>query len=227
MFFNRFGTLARTVIASAALLSAASSSLADTNPQVKFSTTQGDFVIELYPDKAPKTVANFLQYVKSNHYVGTIFHRVIPNFMVQAGGYDAKYWAKPVRPTIPHEGREAFDKGLRNNIGYVAMARRESPNSADAQFFVNVGDNSGLDPATIPPGDPVPRFEYQGQVFENTARAKLLNAPMLAGYTVFGKVVSGMNVIEKIRRTPTHAAGPFQSDVPKTPIVINSATLVN
>ena len=196
-------------------------------PRVKFTTTAGDFVIEVYPDKAPKTVENFLQYVKDKHYDGTIFHRVIDNFMVQGGGFDAKYVQKPTRAAVTHEGRDALAKGgAKNVVGTVAMARTNDPHSATAQFFINVKDNAFLDPTPIPPGDPVPRFEYQGRVYENTPRAQLMNAPQLYGYTVFGKVVSGMDVVNSIKATPTGAGGPFPSDVPKTPIIINSATLV-
>ena len=106
------------------------------------------------------------------------------------------------------------------------MARTNDPNSATAQFFINVKDNDFLDPTLIPPGDPVPRFEYQGRTYVNTPRANLLNAPQLYGYTVFGKVISGMDTIDKIKATPTGAGGPFPSDVPKIPIFINSAILV-
>lgn len=196
-------------------------------PKVKFSTTMGDFVIEVYPDKAPKTVENFLQYVKDKHYDGTIFHRVIENFMVQGGGFDEKYVQKPNRPPVAHEGREALAKGgPRNVVGTVAMARTNDPNSATSQFFVNVKDNAFLDPTIIPPGDPVPKFEYGGRTYENVPRANLLNAPQLFGYTVFGKVVTGMDVIEKIKTTPTGPGGPFPTDAPKTQVVIKSATLI-
>lgn len=196
-------------------------------PKVKFSTTSGDFVVEVYPDKAPKTVENFLQYVKDKHYDGTVFHRVIENFMVQGGGFDAVYKQKPTRPPVAHEGREALAKGGdRNVVGTLAMARTNDPHSASAQFFINVKDNDFLNPTPIPPGDPVPKFEYQGKVYENTPRAQLVNAPQLFGYTVFGKVVSGMDIVNKIKATPTGAGGPFPSDVPKTPILINSATLL-
>ncbi|WP_172219830.1 peptidylprolyl isomerase [Caenimonas soli] len=196
-------------------------------PKVKFATTAGDFVVEVYPDKAPKTVENFLQYVKDKHYDGTIFHRVIENFMIQGGGYDAKYVEKPTRPPVAHEGQEALAKGgPRNVVGTLAMARTSDPNSASSQFFINVRDNAFLDPVVIPPGDPVPRFEFQGRVYENVARSQLTKSPQLYGYTVFGKVVSGMDVVNKIKATPTAGAGPFPSDVPKTPIVINSATII-
>jgi peptidyl-prolyl cis-trans isomerase A (cyclophilin A) len=206
---------------------AASNAQAQDAPRVKFATTAGDFVVEVYPDKAPKTVENFLQYVKDKHYDGTIFHRVIENFMVQGGGFDAKYTEKKTRAPVVHEGREALAKGgMKNVVGTLAMARTNDPQSATAQFFINVKDNAFLDPTLIPAGDPVPRFEYQGRVYENTPRANLMNAPQLFGYTVFGKVVSGMDVVQKIKATPTGAGGPFPSDVPKTPILINSATLV-
>ncbi|MBX3654463.1 MAG: peptidylprolyl isomerase [Ramlibacter sp.] len=196
-------------------------------PRVKFATSAGDIVVEVYPDKAPKTVENFLQYVKDKHYDGTIFHRVIDNFMIQGGGFDAKYVQKPTRPPVAHEGREALAKGgPRNVVGTLAMARTNDPNSASAQFFINVKDNAFLDPTIIPPGDPVPKFEYGGRTYENVPRANLMNSPQLYGYTVFGKVVSGMDVVNKIKAVPTGPGGPFGSDVPKTPIIINSATLL-
>ncbi|MBP6720184.1 MAG: peptidylprolyl isomerase [Rhodoferax sp.] len=227
MIYTLFRPLAPAIIAGVALFSIASTAIAENAPRVKFNTTAGDFVVEVYPDKAPKTVDNFLQYVKDKHYDGTIFHRVIENFMVQGGGFDAKYVQKKVRPPVVHEGREALAKGGQKNVvGTLAMARTNDPQSATAQFFINVKDNAFLDPTIIPPGDPVPRFEYQGQVYENTPRDKLMNATQLFGYTVFGKVVSGMDVVEKIKSSPTGPGGPFPTDVPKTPIFINSATLV-
>ena len=227
MLLTRKWAIALLSIASTAIFSTATVAHAKTAPQVRFATSAGDFVVELYPDKAPKTVANFLQYVKDKHYDGTIFHRVIPNFMIQGGGYDAKYVEKPTRTPVEHEGRQALEKGgPRNVTGTLAMARTNDPQSATAQFFVNVHDNAFLDPMIIPPGDPVPKFEYQGHVYENTPRAKLVDAPQLFGYTVFGRVVSGMAVIEKITSVPTGSAGPFLTDVPKTPIVFNYATLV-
>ena len=191
------GMLARTTIAATALWSVANLALAQAAPQVKFATSAGDFVVEVYPDKAPKTVANFLQYVKDKHYNGTIFHRVINNFMVQGGGFDANYQQKPTRAPVEHEGRQAMEKGLRNVTGTLAMARTNDPQSASAQFFINVKDNAFLDPSV--------------QAF---------------GYTVFGKVISGMDVVNTIKAAPTGPGGPFGSDVPKTPILINSATLV-
>ena len=197
MNFMKISALARTVIAGVAICSIANMALAEGSPQVKFATSAGDFVVEVYPDKAPKTVENFLQYVKEKHYDGTIFHRVIPNFMVQGGGFNTTYAQKPTRAPVVHEGRQAMEKGLRNVPGTLAMARTNDPQSATAQFFINVKDNGFLDPNAQSPG-----------------------------YTVFGKVVSGMNVVDKITLTPTGAGGPFGSDVPKTPILINSATLV-
>ena len=201
---------------------------AQATPKVRFVTTEGDFVVEVYPDKAPKTVANFLQYVKDKHYDGLIFHRVISNFMVQGGGFDASYTQKTTRPPVVHEGQDALSKGGPRNVeGTLAMARTNDPNSASSQFFINVKDNAFLDPTVIPPGDPVPKFEYGGRVYENTPRAQLVGASQLFGYTVFGKVTSGMDVVNKIKMTPTGAGGPFPTDVPKTPVLIKSATLLN
>ena len=197
MKLTGFKALAPALLAGAALFSIATCTLAQDATKVKFATTAGDFVVEVYPDKAPKTVANFLQYVTDKHYDGTIFHRVIDNFMVQGGGFDAKYVQKSVRAPVVHEGREALAKGLKNTVGTLAMARTNDPQSATAQFFINVKDNAFLDPST-----------------------------QSYGYTVFGKVVSGLDVIQKIKTTPTGSGGPFPTDVPKTPILVNSATLV-
>jgi len=170
-------------------------------PQVKFTTSAGEFVIELYPDKAPNTVENFLGYVRDGHYNGLIFHRVINNFMIQGGGYDARYMEKPTRPPIKHEGAEVKAKGgPTNTVGTIAMARTNNPHSASSQFFINVNNNDFLN-HSAPTG--------QGW-----------------GYVAFGKVVSGMEVINKIKTTPTGAGGPFPSDVPQTLVVIQSAALV-
>jgi peptidyl-prolyl cis-trans isomerase A (cyclophilin A) len=207
------------------LAAVASAAAAEEAPRVKFATSMGEIVVEVYPDKAPKTATNFLQYVKDGHYNGTIFHRVIDGFMIQAGGFDANMVEKKSRAPIQHEGREALGKGLKNQTGYLAMARTNDPHSASAQFFINVKDNPNLDPVAIPPGDPVPRFEYRGRVYENEPRSRLENAPQLFGYTVFGKVVSGMDVVNKIKGVPTGQKG-MHGDVPLTPVVITSATLV-
>jgi len=193
-----FSLRAPAAIALLALSSVVTSALAQDPPRVKFATSAGDFVVEVYPDKAPKTVENFLQYVNDKHYDGTIFHRVIDNFMVQGGGFDAQFNQKKTRAPVMHEGREALAKGGPKNVtGTLAMARTNAPHSATAQFFINVKDNAFLDPSA--------------QSF---------------GYTVFGKVVGGMDVIQKIKTAPTGAGGPFPSDVPKTTLLINSATLV-
>ena len=195
-------------------------------PKVQITTNLGVIEAELYADKTPNTVANFLQYVKDKHYDGTVFHRVIASFMVQGGGFDRTYKQKPTRAPIQHEGRAATAAGLKNTTGTLAMARTNDPHSATSQFFINVVDNAFLDPTPIPEGDPVKRFEYQGRVYENIPRSQLLNAPQLYGYTVFGKVTSGMDVVQKIRQTPTGSGGPFPSDVPQTPVVIQSITLL-
>ncbi len=194
-----------------------------TRPQVQFHTNLGDFTVELDPVAAPQTVDNFLQYVHSGHYNGTIFHRVISNFMIQGGGFDASFVQKPTQAPIVHEGQQSRKAGLRNITGTIAMARTTDPDSATAQFFINAKDNPFLDPTIIPNGDPVPLFTYQGKNYTNIPRAQLLRHPALAGYTVFGKVISGMDMIERIRTTPTGAAGPFSSDVPQKPVLIQSA----
>ena len=169
-----------------------------TAPQVKFVTNMGEFVAEVYSDKAPKTAENFLQYVRDKHYDGTIFHRVIANFMIQGGGYDARYIERPTRAPVMHEGLEALSKGgPRNTVGTLAMARTNAPHSATSQFFINVVDNGFLDPN-----------------------------PQQPGYTVFGKVVSGMDVVNRIRAIPTSFGGPFPTDVPRTQVVIKSATVL-
>lgn len=162
------------------------------NPIVDVTTNQGKFAIELDPEKAPKSVENFLAYVDANHYAGTIFHRVISTFMVQGGGYDAKYERKPTRPPVENE---AFN-GLKNTKGTVAMARTGEPHSATAQFFVNVMDNAFLD--------------HSGKDAQGW------------GYAVFGKVIEGMDVVDKIKDVKTGPAGPFQKDAPNQPIVIES-----
>lgn len=166
---------------------------AQSTSRVKFQTSQGDFVVELQADKAPKTVENFLRYVADKHYEGTVFHRVIDGFMVQGGGFTPAMVQKPTRAPIPLEA----NNGLKNDVGTIAMARSGNPNSATSQFFINVANNASLN-APQPDGH---------------------------GYAVFGKVVSGMDVIDKIRQSPTGNQGGFQN-VPTTPISINSVNLV-
>src|SRR5258706_12703710 len=147
---------------------AASTALA-ANPQVEFDTTAGVIKIELYPDAAPKTVANFLDYVKSGFYTGTQFHRVIDGFMVQGGGFTTDFKQKPTKPPVPLESESSSKAGLKNVPGTVAMARTSDPDSATSQFFININNNERLN---FTPGNP--------------------------GYTVFGKVVDGMDVVNKI-----------------------------
>ena len=160
---------------------------------VKLATTAGDIVVELDAAKAPKTVANFVQYVKAGHYNGTVFHRVIENFMIQGGGMTADLKEKPTRAPIALESKN----GLGNQRGTIAMARTGDPNSATAQFFINVKDNDRLNAANSPDGN---------------------------GYAVFGKVVAGMDVVDKIRAVPTGNKGPY-NDVPIDPVTIKQATL--
>ena len=193
---------------------------------VEIKTSMGVITAELYGDRAPKTVANFVQYVKAGFFNGTIFHRVIPDFMIQGGGFLPDMKEKPARLPIQHEGRESIAKGGKNDLGTLAMARTGDPHSAAAQFFINVKDNDFLNPTVIPPGDPVPRFEYQGRVYENVPRANLVSAPQLWGYTVFGKVTKGMDIVEKIKVVPTSDKGGHQN-VPNAPVVIESITLVD
>jgi len=163
------------------------------DPQVDLKTSAGSIRVELYPAKAPKTVENFLRYVRDGHYHGTVFHRVMPGFMVQGGGMTPNMAQKPTRPPVPIESKN----GLKNELGSLAMARTSDPNSATAQFFINVANNSFLD--------------YPGQDGH--------------GYTVFGKVVDGMDVVDKIVATPTGNQGMHQN-VPRTPVVIESASVV-
>ena len=155
-------------------------------------TDLGNIEMDLEDEKAPKSVANFLTYVDDKHYDGTIFHRVIPGFMAQGGGYDATFEKKPVREAVENEG----DNGLKNTRGTVAMARTSDPHSATAQFFVNVKDNGFLD--------------HTGK--NSTGW----------GYTVFGKVTSGMDVVDKIVAVTTGSRGPFSKDAPIENITIKS-----
>ena len=168
---------------------------------VELDTTAGKIVLQLDASAAPKTVENFIAYVKSGHYDGTQFHRVIPGFMVQGGGYTTDYAQKPTRPPVKNEAEQASKAGLVNAPGTIAMARTSDPHSASSQFFINVGDNKFLN--------------YR----ESTAQGY--------GYTVFGKVVSGMDVVEKMAKAPTGAGGPFPKDVPVEKILIKSAKVVD
>jgi peptidyl-prolyl cis-trans isomerase B (cyclophilin B) len=162
------------------------------DPTVEVSTNHGNFTIQLDPGKAPKSVANFLAYVDASHYDNTVFHRVIPTFMIQGGGFDPQLEKKPTKPPVDNEA----DNGLKNTRGTVAMARTSDPHSATAQFFVNVVDNAFLD-------------------------FKAKDGPGW-GYTVFGKVTSGMDVVDKIKGVKTGASGPFTKDAPVEPVIIHS-----
>jgi peptidyl-prolyl cis-trans isomerase A (cyclophilin A)/peptidyl-prolyl cis-trans isomerase B (cyclophilin B) len=166
--------------------------------KVLIKTNLGDMTVELYPDKAPKTVENFLAYVNSGFYDGTIFHRVIDNFMIQGGGFTRDLRQKPTRPAIANEAKN----GLSNLRGTLAMARTADPASATAQFFINVVDN--------------PRLDYTSDANGATW-----------GYCVFGKVTSGADIIDKIKAVPTGAQGPFKSDVPTTPVVIEKISVIH
>jgi peptidyl-prolyl cis-trans isomerase A (cyclophilin A) len=185
MIRSTLRTLAVAAVAGAAVLAHAQT--------VKLATSAGDIVIQLDAAKAPKSVENFVAYVKAGHYDGTIFHRVIDNFMIQGGGMTADMKEKPTRAPIPLESRN----GLVNARGTIAMARTMDPNSATAQFFINVKDND----------------------FLNAANARDGN-----GYAVFGKVVSGLEVVDKIKVVATGNRGPHQN-VPLEPVVIKRATV--
>lgn len=166
------------------------------NPKVALSTNMGKIVIELNPAKAPKSVENFLQYVNDKHYDGTVFHRVIPTFMIQGGGFTQDLSMKPTRPPVANEA----DNGLSNVRGSVAMARTNDPNSATSQFFINVVDNPNLNHFS----------KDNGQTW---------------GYAVFGKVVSGMDVVDAIKAVDRGAKGPLPQDVPLSPVIILKAEI--
>lgn len=165
-------------------------------PQVRLKTNLGDVVLKLDAAKAPVTVENFLTYVKEGHYDDTIFHRVIPNFMAQGGGYTEDFKQKPAHKPIQNEA----NNGLKNKRGSIAMARTPDPHSATSQFFINFVDNAFLD--------------YKSPT------------PQGWGYAVFGEVTEGMDVVDKMAKIPTGSGGPMASDVPQTPIIIEKATIV-
>ncbi|MFN3629549.1 MAG: peptidylprolyl isomerase [Casimicrobiaceae bacterium] len=187
-------------------------------PRVELKTSLGTVVLELDRAAAPKTVDNFLGYVKSGFYDGTVFHRVIKNFMAQGGGFDQQLKQKPTRPPVVNEAEQAEKAGLKNDRGTIAMARTADPHSATAQFFINFKDNGFLNHShaqtQIPPVCKVPN------PVAGCARYGW-------GYAAFGRVVSGMDVVDKMADIPTGAGGPFPTDVPKTPIVIEKATIVS
>jgi len=166
------------------------------NPQVELKTNMGSIVLELDSEKAPLTVANFLQYVKDGQYDGTIFHRVIPGFMIQGGGLGADFGEKRTRKPVRNEAAN----GLKNTVGTIAMARTADPHSATAQFFINVADNDFLN------------FRFP--------------TPEGYGYTVFGKVVKGMDVVDRIVKLPTGPGPAPHANVPRKPVIIESARLV-
>ena len=191
------GTLAAQAAKPAvASVPAAPSAAADAAPRVTLKTNMGNIVIELNRAKAPKSVENFLQYVNDKHYDGTVFHRVIPTFMIQGGGFTQDLSMKPTRAPVANEA----DNGLSNLRGSVSMARTNDPNSATAQFFINVVDNVNLN-----------HFgKENGQTW---------------GYAVFGKVISGMEVVDAIKIVERGAKGPLPQDVPVSPVIILSAEL--
>ncbi len=191
--FNALTRRAALAIGTVALVSTVPAWAQDAQPRVKLATSAGDIVVQLDPAKAPKTVANFLQYVNDKHYDGTVFHRVIDGFMVQGGGFTAELKEKPTRAPIPLEAAN----GLKNDKYTIAMARTGNPNSATSQFFINVKNNAMLD-APKPDG---------------------------YGYTVFGKVVSGTEVVDKIRAVRTGSKNGM-GDVPLEAISIQSATVL-
>jgi cyclophilin family peptidyl-prolyl cis-trans isomerase len=161
--------------------------------QVRMTTTLGAFTVEVDQARAPLSTANFLQYVRDGHYDGTIFHRVISNFVVQGGGYLPDGSEKPTRPGVPNES----GNGLSNRRGTIAMARIDAPHSGTSQFYINVTDNIALDPS-----------------------------PSRWGYAVFGRVVAGMDVVDRIASTATGSRGPFADDTPLEPVLIESATVL-
>jgi cyclophilin family peptidyl-prolyl cis-trans isomerase len=164
------------------------------HPQVRVTTSMGEFVMELYPDRAPVTVSEFLKYVKEGQYTQTLFHRVVPGFLIQGGGFAAAdESAKPVHGLVPNES----GNGLQNKRGWVGLARAEPPHSGNCQFFIDLADNSELDPL-----------------------------PVRWGYAVFGQVIEGMEVVERISTVPTGAEGRFKSDSPLSHVIIEKIEMV-
>jgi peptidyl-prolyl cis-trans isomerase A (cyclophilin A)/peptidyl-prolyl cis-trans isomerase B (cyclophilin B) len=187
--------IARTLVAALPVILSTIAMAAD--PQVELKTSAGTVVLELYPDKAPKTVENFIQYAKDGFYDGTMFHRVIAGFMIQGGGFTTDFKQKQTRAPIRNEA----ETGLKNATGTIAMARTPDPHSATAQFFINVADNAMLD------------FKFpteQGY-----------------GYCAFGKVVKGMDVVERIAKVATGPGPATHGDVPVKPIVIESVKVLD
>ncbi len=190
------GLRRRLLLACASLVLAATAhAQGSAAPRVKLATSAGDIVLQLDATKAPKTVENFLAYVKKGHYNGTVFHRVIPGFMIKGGGFDAAMVQKPTDKPIENEATN----GLKNDRYTIAMARTPQPHSASAQFFINVADNAFLN-HTAP-------------------------TPQGWGYAVFGKVIEGMAVVDKISTVPTGVKGMYR-DVPLSPVTINAATVL-
>ena len=186
----------RTIFAVSIILTTSETAMAAGKPIVTFKTNMGDFTVQLEPERAPKTVANFLEYVRDGHYDGTIFHRVIAKFMVQGGGFLPNLQKRDTRGPITNEA----NTGLKNERGTIAMARTADPHSATAQFFVNVIYNRFLD---------------------HTAKTQ-----QGWGYTAFGRVIDGMNIVGRMARVKTGTKGPY-SDVPNDPIIIEKATVIS
>jgi peptidyl-prolyl cis-trans isomerase A (cyclophilin A) len=187
--------LASALLVLAGLLVHTTAPAADQATQVRVVTNMGDFVVELMPDRAPLTVANYLRYVREGYYSGTLIHRVVANFVIQGGGHSASdLKLKPVHDPVNNES----GNGLQNKRGMVGLARGESAHSGNAQFYVNLVDNPDLDPL-----------------------------PTRWGYAVFGRVVQGMDVVDRIGVTPTGASGPFKSDTPLKPVIIEKVEIID
>ena len=187
--------LASALLVLAGLLVHTTAPAADQATQVRVATNMGDFVVEMMPDRAPLTVANFLRYVREGYYSGTLMHRVVANFVIQGGGHSASdLKLKPVHDPVNNES----GNGLQNKRGMVGLARGESAHSGNAQFYVNLVDNPDLDPL-----------------------------PTRWGYAVFGRVVQGMDVVDRIGVTPTGASGPFKSDTPLKPVIIQKVEILD